>query len=61
LATPQPNQKQLPILFVTVKAVEYHLGNTYSKLGIRRRGQLSGRLGPELAVAAVRSDARDST
>ena len=38
------NREIAQMLFVTVKAVEYHLGNTYSKLGIQRRGQLSGRL-----------------
>jgi len=27
-------------LFVTVKAVEWHLGNVYRKLGIQGRGQL---------------------
>jgi DNA-binding CsgD family transcriptional regulator len=29
------------LLFVTVKAVEYHLGNAYRKLGINRRTQLA--------------------
>ena len=32
-------------LFVSVKAVEYHLGNVYAKLGIARRGDLSEALG----------------
>jgi DNA-binding NarL/FixJ family response regulator len=38
------NREIAQMLFVTVKAVEFHLGNTYSKLGIKRRGQLSGQL-----------------
>ena len=36
-------------LFITVKAVEWHLGNTYRKLGIRSRGQLSDVLEPTAA------------
>jgi DNA-binding CsgD family transcriptional regulator len=32
-------------LFVTVKAVEWHLGNAYRKLDIRGRGDLAGALG----------------
>ncbi|MBV8957070.1 MAG: hypothetical protein JO179_23225 [Solirubrobacterales bacterium] len=32
-------------LFVTVKAVEWHLGNSYRKLGIRGRGALARALG----------------
>ena len=43
------NREIAQMLFVTVKAVEYHLGNTYSKLGIKRRGQLSRQLGSERA------------
>jgi DNA-binding CsgD family transcriptional regulator len=31
-------------LFVTVKAVEWHLGNVYRKLDVRGRGQLAGAL-----------------
>jgi DNA-binding CsgD family transcriptional regulator len=31
-------------LFVTVKAVEWHLGNVYRKLDVRGRGQLTGAL-----------------
>jgi DNA-binding CsgD family transcriptional regulator len=41
-------------LFVTIKTVEYHLGNTYRKLEIRSRTGLAGALGstdPGLAVA----------
>jgi len=32
-------------LFVTVKTVEMHLGNTYRKLGIRSRSELPAVLG----------------
>jgi DNA-binding CsgD family transcriptional regulator len=46
------NREIAQMLFVTVKAVEYHLGNTYNKLGIKRRGQLSGQLGGTLPEAA---------
>jgi DNA-binding CsgD family transcriptional regulator len=35
------NREIAQLLFVTVKAVEYHLGNSYRKLGIKRRGQLA--------------------
>jgi len=31
-------------LFVTIKAVEWHLGNAYRKLDIRGRAQLAGAL-----------------
>ena len=33
-------------LFVTVKSVEWHLGNVYRKLDIRGRGQLAAALEP---------------
>jgi DNA-binding CsgD family transcriptional regulator len=34
-------------LFVTVKSVEWHLGNVYRKLDIRGRGGLAAALGDE--------------
>jgi DNA-binding CsgD family transcriptional regulator len=33
-------------LFVTIKAVEWHLGNSYRKLAIRGRGALAEALSP---------------
>jgi DNA-binding CsgD family transcriptional regulator len=40
-ATGRTNREIADELFVTVKAVEWHLGNTYRKLDIRGRGQLA--------------------
>jgi len=48
-------------LFVSVKAVEYHLGNVYAKLGIRTRRQLRGVLGPtSTSTADAGQDARSN-
>ena len=38
------NREIARMLFVTVKAVEYHLSNCYRKLNLERRGQLAGAL-----------------
>ena len=38
------NREIARMLFVTVKAVEYHLSNCYRKLQLERRGQLAGAL-----------------
>jgi DNA-binding CsgD family transcriptional regulator len=38
------NRQIADTLFITVKAVERHLGNAYRKLGIRGRGELAGAL-----------------
>jgi DNA-binding CsgD family transcriptional regulator len=39
------NKNIAQTLFVTVKAVEYHLANSYRKLGVSRRGDLAELLG----------------
>ncbi|MEA2450840.1 MAG: hypothetical protein QOG63_2772 [Thermoleophilaceae bacterium] len=41
------NREVAEALFVTVKAVEWHLRNVYRKLGIAGRGELDGALGPD--------------
>lgn len=41
------NREIAEALFVTRKAVEFHLGNVYRKLGVRRRGDLAEHLGPD--------------
>jgi DNA-binding NarL/FixJ family response regulator len=38
------NKEIARALVVTVSTVEFHLSNTYAKLGVRSRGQLAGRL-----------------
>lgn len=43
-ASGQSNREIAQTLFVTPKTVEYHLRNAYRKLGIERRGDLSGAL-----------------
>jgi DNA-binding NarL/FixJ family response regulator len=41
------NKEIAQALFVTVKTIETHLWHAYSKLGIRSRSQLEGKLAPE--------------
>jgi DNA-binding CsgD family transcriptional regulator len=43
-ANGQSNRQIANSLFITVKAVEWHLGNAYRKLGVRKREELSGAL-----------------
>ena len=43
-ATGRSNRAIANELFVTVKAVEWHLGNAYRKLDIRGRGDLAAAL-----------------
>jgi DNA-binding CsgD family transcriptional regulator len=44
-AAGQSNRDVAQALFVTTKAVEYHLGNAYRKLGIGSRSELPSALG----------------
>jgi DNA-binding CsgD family transcriptional regulator len=44
VASGRTNRETASELIVSVKTVEYHLGNIYSKLGIRSRTELVGRL-----------------
>ena len=44
MAAGQSNRQIANSLFITVKAVEWHLGNVYRKLGVRGRKELSGAL-----------------
>jgi DNA-binding CsgD family transcriptional regulator len=43
-ASGQTNRQIADELFLTVKSVEWHLGNAYRKLDVRGRGELAGRL-----------------
>ncbi|MCP9488747.1 MAG: helix-turn-helix transcriptional regulator [Solirubrobacteraceae bacterium MAG38_C4-C5] len=38
-------------LFVTIKAVQWHLGNAYRKLGVKGREGLAGALGDGMSSA----------
>jgi DNA-binding NarL/FixJ family response regulator len=44
VATGRTNREVAAELYVSEKAVEYHLSNIYGKLGISNRRQLSERL-----------------
>jgi len=44
VATRRSNREVAAELFVSVKAVEFHLGRVFGKLGIRSRKALPGRL-----------------
>ncbi|MEU2494317.1 AAA family ATPase [Streptomyces sp. NPDC007883] len=46
------NKEIAQALFITVKTVEWHLGQAYSKLGIRKRSELARALSPVDAVPA---------
>jgi DNA-binding CsgD family transcriptional regulator len=46
-AAGQRNREIADALFITVKAVEWHLGKTYRKLGVRGRGEPTAALGPD--------------
>jgi len=38
------NREAAAALFLSPKTVEFHLGNTYRKLGVRSRAELIGRV-----------------
>ena len=45
VATGRTNRQAAAELYVSVKTVEYHLGNIFAKLGIRSRKDLITRIG----------------
>jgi DNA-binding CsgD family transcriptional regulator len=51
-ASGRSNREVAQALFVTTKAVEYHLGNAYRKLGIVSRNELASALAGDEAEAA---------
>ncbi len=42
------NREVAEELFLSTKAIEYHLGNVFAKVNIRSRRELAGRLGGEV-------------
>jgi DNA-binding CsgD family transcriptional regulator len=48
VATGRSNREAAAELYVSVKAIEFHLGNVFTKLGIRSRRALAARLGGSL-------------
>ena len=53
------NREVATAMFLSVKTVEYHLGNTFNKLGVHRRSQLTMLLAqhdPGLGVGSRGSD-----
>jgi DNA-binding CsgD family transcriptional regulator len=48
VATGRSNREAAEELYVSVKAIEFHLGNVFTKLGIRSRRALAARLGGSL-------------
>jgi DNA-binding CsgD family transcriptional regulator len=59
VATGRSNREVAAELFVSVKAVEFHLGHVFDKVGIRSRRALPARLA-EAAGAATGATARRS-
>jgi len=54
VASGKSNREVAAELYLSTKAVEYHLGNIFGKVGVRSRHQLSARLSPVEATAAAR-------
>ncbi|MGO8887152.1 MAG: LuxR C-terminal-related transcriptional regulator [Streptosporangiaceae bacterium] len=55
VSTGRSNREVAAELYVSIKAVEFHLGHVYDKIGIRSRRDLAGRL----AAAGAESGAAD--
>lgn len=47
------NREVAAELYLTTKAIEYHLGNIFTKLGIRSRQQLTTEMAPEEGLASI--------
>ena len=56
VASGKTNREVAAELYVSTKAVEYHLANIFAKVGVRSRHQLSARL--SVAVAADAAETR---
>ena len=56
VASGKTNREVAAQLYVSTKAVEYHLGNIFAKVGVRSRHQLSARL--SVAIAADAAETR---
>ena len=48
VASGKSNREVAEELFLSTKAIEYHLGNVFAKVNIRSRHDLAGRLGAEV-------------
>ena len=55
VSTGRSNREVAAELYVSIKAVEFHLGHVYDKIGIRSRRDLAGRM----AAAGAESGAAD--
>ena len=59
VARGQSNREVAAELYVSVKAVEYHLGHVFDKIGIRSRRALPGRLAASVPEAGGHGGGRD--
>ncbi len=59
VATGRSNREVAAELYVSVKAVEYHLGHVYDKIGIRSRRALPGRLAASVSEVGGRGGGQD--